>query len=62
MIVELDRQKTLSLISADLTIPQIADAMPEYTYEQIYDTILCDYEYNTLYRKHGHLKAKKVRK
>ncbi len=62
MIVELDRQKTLSLISAGLTIPQLADAMPEFTYEQIYDTILCDSEYNALYRKHGQLKVKKTRK
>ena len=62
MIVGLDREKTLALIAADMTIPQIADAMPEYTYEQIYDTILCDSEYNALYRKHGQLKVKKARK
>lgn len=62
MIVELDREKTLALISADMTIPQIADTMPEYTYEQVYDTILCDSEYNALYRKHGQLKVKKTRK
>lgn len=41
-IVILDREKTLNLIKADLTIPQIAESMPEYTYEQIYDTILRD--------------------
>ena len=44
-IVELDRDKVVSLIKADLTIPQITDAMPNFTYEQIYDTILCDSEY-----------------
>lgn len=59
LIVSLDREKVLNLITADLTIPQIAEAMPEYTYEQIYDTILCDAELNPLYRKHGQLKAKK---
>lgn len=58
-IVELDRNKVISLISADLTIPQIAEAMPNFTYEQIYDTILCDSEYNALYRKHGQLKVRK---
>lgn len=58
-IVQLDREKTIALINADLTIPQIADAMPAFTYEQVYDTILCDSEYNALYRKHGQLKVKK---
>lgn len=58
-IVELDRNKVISLISADLTIPQIAETMPNFTYEQIYDTILCDSEYNALYRKHGQLKVRK---
>ncbi len=55
-IVILDREKTLNLIKADLTIPQIAESMPEYTYEQIYDTILCDAEFNDLYRRHGQRK------
>lgn len=58
-IVQLDREKTINLIKADLTIPQIAEAMPQYTYEQVYDTILCDSEYNNLYRKHGQLKIRK---
>ena len=55
-IVELDRKKTKSLIENDLTIPQIAELMPEYTYEQVYDTILCDSEYNNLYRNHAQRK------
>lgn len=59
LIVELDREKTIALITAGLTIPQIAEAMPTFTYEQIYDTILCDSEYNALYRKNGQLKVKK---
>lgn len=58
-IVDLDRDKVISLINADLTIPQIAETMPNYTYEQVYDTILCDSEYNALYRQHGQLKVKK---
>lgn len=58
-IAELNRDKVISLIKADLTIPQIADTMPNFTYEQVYDTILCDSEYNELYRKHGQLKLKK---
>lgn len=60
-IVPLDREKTISLINADLTIPQIAEQMPNFTYEQVYDTILCDAEFNDLYRKHGQLKVKKCR-
>lgn len=48
-------------IEVDLTIPQIAETMKDYTYEQIYDTILCDAEFNKLYRKHGQLKVKKVK-
>lgn len=58
-IVPLDREKTAALINADLTIPQIAEAMPEYSYEQVYDSILCDAEFNALYRKHGQLKVRK---
>lgn len=60
-IVDLDREKTINLINADLTIPQIAEAMPEFSYEQVYDTILCDEEFNELYRKHGQLKVRKNR-
>lgn len=58
-IVDLDRTKTLALISAGLTLPEIAEQMSEYTYEQIYDTVLCDSEFNSLYRKNGQLKVKK---
>lgn len=46
-------------IECDLTVPQIWETMKEYTYEQIYDTILCDSEFNRLYRQHGQLKVKK---
>ena len=49
----------MELILKDLTIPQIHDELPSFTYEQVYDTILCDSEYNALYRKHGQLKVKK---
>lgn len=59
--VIVDREKMISLISSGLTLPQIADHMPEYTYEQIYDTVLLDYEFNSLYRKHGQMKVKKAR-
>lgn len=59
--VNIDRDKTVELIVQDLTIPQIAERMPEYSYEQIYDTILCDSEFNNLYRKHGQLKLVKKR-
>lgn len=46
-------------IECDLTVPQIWETMKDYTYEQLYDTILCDADLNALYRKHGHLKVKK---
>ena len=59
-VVELPRKILIDLIKQDLTIPQIADKLPQYTYEQIYDTILCDLEFNNLYRKHGQLKIKKI--
>lgn len=59
--VNIDRDKTVELIMQDYTIPQIAERMPEYSYEQIYDTILCDSEFNNLYRKHGQLKIVKRR-
>ena len=58
-VIELPREVIIGLIKQDLTIPQIAEKLPKYTYEQIYDTILCDLEFNTLYRKHGQLKIKK---
>lgn len=58
-IVRLDRDKMVGLIEQDLTIPQIAEHFSEFTYEQVYDTIQCDDEFNPLYRKHGQLKIKK---
>lgn len=58
-VVELPRNIIKELILQDFTIPQIAEELPQYSYEQIYDTILCDMEYNNLYRKHGQLKIKK---
>lgn len=58
-IVELPRKEVTEYIKADLTIPQIAEKMPQYTYDQIYDTILCDEEWNSLYRRHGQLKVRK---
>lgn len=55
-IVELPRAQVLRYIEAGLTIPQIAENLPTFTYEQIYDTILCDAQFNELYRKNGQLK------
>lgn len=62
MIVQLNREKMIALIKAGLTLPEIAIQMPEYTYEQIYDTCLCDAEFNELYRKHGHTKVCRTKK
>lgn len=58
-VVNLDMEKCIRLISDDKTIPEIAVQFPEYSYEQVYDTILCNRELNNLYRKHGQLKLKK---
>lgn len=58
-VVNLDIKKCKELISQDLTIPEIAEQFPEYSYEQVYDTILCNQELNNLYRKHGQSKLKK---
>lgn len=58
-IVDLDREKARRLIELGLTIPQIAEQFQEYTYEQVYDTILCSEELNNLYRQNGQLKIKK---
>lgn len=60
--VDLDRAYVLNLINQDLTLPQIAERLPQYTYEQIYDTFMCDYEYNVTYRKHGQTKCRSGRK
>ena len=57
--VPLDREKTLALIRANLTLPKIAEQFPEYTYDQVYDTFLTDKEYNTLYRQFGQKKCVK---
>ena len=54
-----ERNKVMGMVNLDLTLPQIADMMTQYTYEQIYDTFMCDKELNELYRKHG---QKKIRK
>lgn len=59
--VGIDRDKLRMLINSDLTLPQIADAFSEYTYEQVYGTVLMDRELNPLYRKHGQKKVKKVK-
>lgn len=56
--VQVDEKKMTNLIEQDLTIPQIAEQFPEFTYEQVYDTILCSEIFNPLYRKHGQLKVK----
>lgn len=49
------------MIEQDMTLPQIAEKITVFTYEQIYDTVLQDEEFNSLYRKHGQLKIRKVK-
>ncbi len=59
VVEDMDKTKLRQLIECDLIIPQIAEQFPQYSYEQVYDTIYCDRELNPLYRKHGQLKIKK---
>lgn len=56
IIEDIDTEKLRKLIELDLTIPQIAEQFPEYSYDQVYDTIYCSKEFNNLYRKHGQRK------
>ncbi len=58
-VVPLDRARTLELIDSGCTVPEIAEQMPEYTYEQVYDSILCDAEFNALYRMRAQMKLVK---
>lgn len=58
----IDMKKLTILIEGDLTIPEIARQFPEYTYEQVYGTILCTKELNLLYRKHGQKKVLKKKR
>lgn len=60
-IVELDRDKVRNMIQMDMSIPQIADVLTQFSYEEIYDTILCDEEFNKLYRQHAQKKLVKKR-
>ena len=60
--VPIDRDKLLTLIEQDMIVPEIAKEFPEYTYEQVYDTILTDAEFNAAYRRHGQLRARKKKK
>lgn len=62
IITNIDRDKLTRFIELDMTIPQISEQYPEYTYEELYDTILCDDVFNPLYRKHGHLKVRRPKK
>lgn len=57
----IDKERLKTLIISDLTLPQIAEAFPEYTYEQVYGTVLVDRELNPLYRKHGQKKIRKMK-
>jgi len=61
-IVPLEESVLIEAIEADKTIPEIAELFKSYSYEQIYDTILCTKKYNQLYRKHGQKKLVKSRK
>lgn len=59
VVEDIDRCKLKVLIEQDMTIPQIADVFNQFTYTQVYDTILCDNEFNALYRQHAQKKLTK---
>ena len=61
-VVDLPREKVREMIEAGKTIPQIHEQLQQFTYEQIYDSILNDVEFNNLYRQHAQkiLKKKKI--
>lgn len=61
VVEDIDRDRLRVLIEQDMTIPQIANVFSQYTYEQLYDTILCDTEFNPLYRKHAQKKLVRKR-
>ena len=60
-VVDLPRDQVREMIEADKTIPQIHEQLQQFTYEQIYDSILNDVEFNKLYRQHAQKKLKKVK-
>ena len=55
-VIDLPRDKVRELIMVDKTIPEICNELQSYTYEQVYDSILCDEEFNPLYRQHAQKK------
>lgn len=60
-IVTLPYERVESLILANKTIPEIHKELPQFTYEQLYDSIQMDTVLNSLYRKHAQLKLVKKR-
>lgn len=48
-----EKEKIRTYIEADFTIPEIHAKLNKYTYEQVYDTIYNDIEFNSLYRQHA---------
>ncbi|WP_296022440.1 recombinase family protein [uncultured Treponema sp.] len=48
-----EKEKVRTCIEADFTIPEIHAKLKKYTYEQVYDTIYNDFEFNSLYRQHA---------
>lgn len=42
-----------------MTIPEIAEKFPAFSYDDVYNTILCNAELNILYRAHAQKKLLK---
>lgn len=58
-IVDLPKDKVMEWIRQGLTIPQISERLPEYSYYEVYDTISCDDDMHLLYREHAQKKLVK---
>ncbi|MDN4753139.1 recombinase family protein [Porphyromonadaceae bacterium W3.11] len=56
---EIDTNRLKVLIESNMTLPEIAATMPEYTYDQVYYTVQGSRELHLLYRDHGHKRLAK---
>lgn len=57
--ISIDSGKLRDCILAEMTIPEIAEKFPAFSYDDVYNTILCNVELNILYRAHAQKKLLK---
>lgn len=56
MLVDLPKDEVKAMILADMTIVEIAAKLPQFSYDEVYDSISYDIELHALYRQHAHKK------